>query len=184
MEVESKVRLDTGEVDRVADALSLCGIKAGEPESQRDVYFKERGFREHVQGPGSYLVRVRYSGGRTTLNMKRLTTQDGVWEETETPIGEGEVAENIIQALGAEPAVTVTKVRRMARLDDLEVIIDDVEELGLFLELAVETDGDVASARLKIDSFLELLEIAPDRVELRGYPTMLLEEQGVKFSAK
>ncbi|MGW1131886.1 class IV adenylate cyclase [Streptomyces griseoluteus] len=184
MEVESKVRLEPGEEDRLASTLKQLAIAPGEPARQRDVYYKERGFRDRVQGPGSYLVRVRYTDAGTTLNMKRLTAQDGVWEETETSVGRGEVAESIIQAIGAEHAVTVAKVRRMATVDDLEVIIDEVDDLGTFLELAVETDDDTAAARAKIDAFLGTLRIAPERVELRGYPTMLLEAQGVKFSVK
>lgn len=184
MEVESKVRLEPGEEDRLTEKLKELAVSTGEPTRQQDVYYKEQGFRDRVQGPGSYLVRVRYAGERATLNMKRLTTQDGVWEEVETPVQDGAVAETIIRAIGAEHAVTVTKVRRMTMVDDLEVIIDVVEGLGTFLELAVETDGDTAVARGKIDAFLGTIDIAPERVELRGYPTMLLEAQGVKFSVK
>lgn len=183
MEVECKVKLHAKEADALGDELTQRGIRLGNPETQRDVYFKERGFRQHVQGAGSYLVRVRY-GSKITLNMKHLTNQDGVWEEVESEIQDGGVAEQIIEAIGGERAVTVTKSRRMGSLGNLEVIIDNVEELGTFLELAVETNDDTAAARQEIDAFLDKLGIARDRVELRGYPTILLEEQGVKFSAK
>ena len=141
MEVESKVKLESGEDDRLAEKLASLGISIGEPTHQRDVYYKEKGFRDRVQGPGSYLVRVRYAREQATFNMKLLTTQDGVWEETETTVGDGKVVETIIRAIGAEHAVTVAKTRRMTTVDDLEVIIDAVEDLGTFLEVAVETDG-------------------------------------------
>lgn len=184
MEVESKVRLNSDAEAKLRERFTVLGIATGEPTAQRDVYYKEQGFRDRVQGPGSYLVRVRYAGNKTTLNMKRLTSQDGVWEEVETPVADGEVVETIIRAVGAEEAVTVAKVRRMTKVEDLEVIIDRVEGLGTFLEIAVETDGNVAEARRKINDFLTTLGIADDRVELRGYPTMLLEAQGVEFSVK
>lgn len=185
MEVESKVQLTKSELAAVFEKLSGLGINLGGAEKQKDVYFKEIGFRDKVQGVDGYIVRLRYTNTQTVLNMKRLTTQEGVWTEVETIVKDGKAVEEIIMAIGAEHAVNVTKTRRMARLDDLEIIIDEIEELGTFLELSVEgSNVDVESARKTINSFLESLGIPLDRVEYRGYPTILLEEQGVVFSLK
>jgi len=182
VEIEAKVLLDDAERLRLVQVIERAGLTLSDPVVQRDVYFKERGFRQRVHGPGSCLVRVRYEFGRTTLNMKRLTQRDGVWEEVETPVGNGMVAESIIQSIGGEHAVTVTKSRRSARLDRLDILIDDVQDLGSFLEVAVETDEDgVAAAREEIDDFLKHLSISKDRIELRGYPMIILETQGVAF---
>src|SRR5438132_35869 len=112
MEVEIKVPLDSDQLAELERVLSDLAISIGQPETQRDVYFKERGFRTKTQGPGSYLVRVRYAGIAAVLNMKRLTNTDGVWEETETEVHKGEVVEKIIVTIGAEHALTVEKTRR------------------------------------------------------------------------
>lgn len=185
MEVESKVKLDSSELDALLTELAGLGVHLGDIEQQKDVYFKAQGFRDRVQGPGDYLIRLRYTDGKTVLNMKHLTTQDGVWNEVETPVQEGSVVEEIITEIGAEPAVTVTKKRRMTRAAGLEIIIDEIEELGTFLELSVEGDNlDVTAARQTINDFLKKLGVAPERVELRGYPTILLEAQGVVFTVK
>lgn len=184
MEVESKILLDTDQVEVIITRLAALGVKLDQPEAQRDVYYKQRGFRSKVQGPGSYLVRLRYKRSGTVLNMKRLTELDGVWDEVETPVEDGQVVEEIVQAIGAEHAVTVAKERRKGRFHDLEVIVDEVENLGTFLELAVETEDDPVQARATIDAFLVQLGIDRSRVELRGYPTILLERQGVAFSVK
>ncbi|GAB3901184.1 class IV adenylate cyclase [Kibdelosporangium lantanae] len=184
MEVESKVLLEPRDVTTITVRLTELGVNLDRPEIQRDVYYKERGFRDKVQGPGSYLVRVRYKQSGTVLNMKRLTNLDGVWDEVETAVDDGKVAEQIVEAIGAEHAVTVAKERRKAKDGDLEIIIDVVDGLGTFLELAIETDSDPAQARAKIDAYLDKLGIDKVRVELRGYPTILLEQQGVIFSVK
>jgi adenylate cyclase class 2 len=185
MEVESKVKLESSEVEALLKELARLGIHLGEAETQKDVYYKQRGFRERVQGPGDYLIRLRYTGTKTVLNMKHLTAEDGVWNEVETPVQDGAVVEEIVQEIGAEPAVTVTKARRMTRTPELEIIIDEIEELGIFLELSVEGDNlDVLAARQTINDFLKKLGIGPERVELRGYPTILLEKQGVVFTVK
>src|SRR5262249_54632656 len=151
--------------------------------SQRDVYFTERGFRDRVHGPGSAIVRVRYTPSGTTLNMKRLTSRDGVWEEVETQVHDGRVAERVMDAMGAELAVVVEKGRRSGRFGEIEILIDDVEGLGTYLELAIQVDEEIDQARKSIDLLLRELGIPPDRVELRGYPMILLEQQGVSFSA-
>jgi predicted adenylyl cyclase CyaB len=88
-----------------------------------------------------------------------------------------------MEAIGAELVVVVRKTRRSGQFGEIEVQIDDVEELGTYLEVAVQVDQDTHRARELIDQLLRELGIPADRVELRGYPVILLEQQGVSFSA-
>jgi predicted adenylyl cyclase CyaB len=180
-----KVRLTVDEAARLASVLDRRGLRLGAPADQRDVYYKEAGFRDRVNGPGDFLIRLRYAPDRTTLNMKKLTHTDGVWEEMETDVADGAVVEHIIKTTGVEHAVTVRKARRKSRTDGIEVILDDVAELGPFLEVAIETSGDdINTAKRQLMEFLAGLDIDASRVELRGYPTILLEKEGVRFSVK
>jgi len=182
VEVESRVKLSRGEQQRIIGELAARQIALAAPVLQRDVYFAERGFRDRVHGPGSAIARIRYSPSEITLNMKRLTDQDGVWEEIETTIHDGDVAELIMVAMGAEPVVVVRKKRRSGRFGEIEVQIDEVEHLGTYLEVAMQVDQESSRARQLIDQLLRELGIPADRVELRGYPVILLEHQGVSFS--
>lgn len=184
MEVESRVKLSTDEKERLIGQLAARQITLNPPVTQRDVYFAEHGFRDRVHGPGSAITRIRYTPSEVTLNMKRLTGHDGVWEEVETAIHDGGVAERVMEAMGAELAVIVTKTRRSGHVGEIEVQIDDVEELGTYLEVAIQVDKDTCRARESIDQLLRELGIPADRVELRGYPVILLEQQGVSFSTR
>jgi adenylate cyclase, class 2 len=183
VEVESRAKLGIGEREELIAALAGRRIALTPPVWQRDVYFKERGFRDRVHGPGSAIARVRYTASETTLNMKRLTGRDGVWEEVETRIQDGQVAERIMDAMGAEVAVVVEKTRRSGRFGEIEILIEDVEGLGTYLEVAIQVDKEIDEAQKSIDQLLQELGISPERVELRGYPVILLEQQGVSFSA-
>jgi predicted adenylyl cyclase CyaB len=183
VEVESRVKLNTGEKERLISRLAARRVVLNAPARQRDVYYAERGFRDRVHGPGSAITRIRYTPSEVTLNMKRLTGDDGVWEEVETRIQDGDVAECVMAAMGAELVVVVQKTRRSGQFGAVEVQIDDVEELGTYLEVAVQVDQDTHGARELIDQLLRELDIPADRVELRGYPVILLEQQGVSFSA-
>jgi predicted adenylyl cyclase CyaB len=185
VEVERKIKLDASEVTGIIERLSTQGLEFSAPQEQKDVYYKEAGFRDKVQGVDGYIVRIRYSADRPVLNMKRLTTEPGVWREIETPVDDGAALEKILMTIGVEHAVNVTKRRRAIRKDELEIILDDIEELGTYLELAVEGENvDVASASETINDFLNVLSLSIDRVEYRGYPTILLEDQGVVFAVK
>jgi predicted adenylyl cyclase CyaB len=184
MEVEMKVLLSTSEVESLTQRLVKLGACLGDPVTQKDVYYKELGFRSRIQGPGSYLVRIRYMSDGASLNMKRLTEIDGVWEEIETRVGDGKVAEQVVSSIGAEHAVTVSKTRRSGRINDIEVILDNVEDLGVYLEVSIEDPSEVQEAKSKLLHLLGELEIDHSRAELRGYPTILLEKEGVQFSVK
>lgn len=184
MEVESRVKLNRSERQRIIGELAARQIELAAPVLQRDVYFAERGFRDRVHGPGCAIARVRYTPSEITLNMKRLTDQDGVWEEIETTIHDGDVAERIMVAMGAEPAVVVQKKRQSGHFGEIEVQIDEVESLGTYLEVAMQVDQESGRARKLIDQLLRELGIPADRVELRGYPVILLEHQGVSFSTR
>jgi adenylate cyclase class 2 len=184
VEVEKRVKLVVGEKERLLRTLAARQITITPPIWQRDVYFAERGFRDRAHGPGSTIARVRYTPSKTTLNMKRLTSRAGVWEEIETGIEDGDVAERIMEAVGAEQVVVVEKRRRSGRFADIEIQLDEVVGLGSYLELSMLVDEEIGRARESLDRFLCDLEIPADRVELRGYPVILLEQQGVSFSAR
>ena len=186
MEIEIKLPLASRGVDHVLASLEAAGVALGDIQVQTDVYFKERGFRNKVSGPGSYTVRVRYEGERCLLTLKKLTTVDGAWEELETEIKDGKVAERIIAEIGAEPAVIVKKRRRAGWFKEIEVALDEVECLDTYLELALNTDDNVIAnaSNSRLLEFAHQLGLAEVEPELRGYPTILLEREGVRFSAK
>src|SRR5438093_1132989 len=113
MEIEIKIPIPDDGVGALIERMrNVWNIVFSVPEFQRDVYFMAPGSRDRPQKVGSYIVRVRYACGGSLINMKQLTDTDGVWMETETSVGDGRVAEQIIATVGAEYAVTVVKMRR------------------------------------------------------------------------
>lgn len=182
VEVEKRVKLIMGEKERLLRALADRQITLSSPVWQRDVYFAERGFRKRAHGPGSSIARIRYASSKASLNMKRLTSCAGVWEEIETQVDDGDIAERIMDAVGAERVVVVEKRRRSGRFGDIELQLDEVAELGTYLELSMQVEKEIGRARESIDQLLRDLAIPAERVELRGYPVILLEQQGVSFS--
>lgn len=185
MEIEMKIWLNETDLPKIERFVKARQSPLSPPKTQLDVYFKERGFRTKPQGPGSYLVRVRYMDNVTTLTMKRLTDRDGVWEEVETRVDSGDVVERVIDALGAERAVRFEKIRRECSIDGLEVIVDEVTDLGTFLEVAIEGPAeDIEASQARLRALIRSMDIDESRIERRGYPTILLEREGVTFLVK
>jgi predicted adenylyl cyclase CyaB len=63
-----------------------------------------------------------------------------------------------------------------------EVMLDDVQELGRFIEVALESDeGEKEAARKKIIDFIKKLGIDEKFIEKRGYGEIMGEKLGHRF---
>jgi predicted adenylyl cyclase CyaB len=186
MEIEAKYYFKSqNELDSLCQKLNHLGISLSEEAYQKDVYYKEQGYKDKINGPGSFVLRVRYSPNEPDLfTLKKLTENDGVWIEKETTIGDGKATEDILKHIDLEKAVTVEKLRRKGNYLNFEVIIDKVTDLGTFLEVSVLKYNNIEHAKTQITDFFNEIELNMNNIELRGYPTIFLEQQGVKFTAK
>src|SRR3954453_1527687 len=72
--------------------------------------------------------------------------------------------------------VVVEKFRRLLLWQDVRIHLDEVEDLGTFVELeaVAAADSDLAGEHRKVAELREVLEIADQRVEPRGYAALLL----------
>ncbi len=185
MEVEKKVTLTTQNSERVLNALRALNVTFDSLLEQVDIYYKEAHFRSHTHGAGSWIIRVRYENGISSLTMKKLTEIDGVWNEQETQVENGNVVEHVLETIGVEKATEIRKSRKQGRFGNIEVNLDDVAGLGRFLEVSIETEGEdalqIENAQKELDQFLDTLKVNKDDIELRGYPTIVLENEGVHF---
>ena len=81
--------------------------------------------------------------------------------EYEFTVDDGNIARQMLVALGWREVVTVDKVRLESKTEDYTICIDDVAGLGLFIELEVlaEDDVDVDTLQKQMRSFLKSLNI-------------------------
>jgi predicted adenylyl cyclase CyaB len=128
-------------------------------------------------------VRIRNQAGKHMLTSKTLTEFLGVWDEHETIIGSPEEVEKMLDLFGFVNAFNVIKTRERGYLEGFEVILDDVRELGKFIEIALESDEveDKDAARRRIIDFFSKIGLGEDSLEKRGYGEMIGARMGVKF---
>lgn len=84
-----------------------------------------------------------------------------VSDEYEFAVDDGNVARQMLTALGWQEIVTVDKVRLESKTEDYTICIDEVAGLGLFIELEVLTEdsADVKNIQQQMRNFLKNLDI-------------------------
>lgn len=181
MEIEVKAKVD--DLEKIRKRLESEGAKFGNTVEQVDTYFKPKDFSSKTEGPGDWILRIRREGNNKTLTLKALTEVLGAWIEHETVIESEEQAIRIAQAMGLVNVFTFHKKRTRGEYEKFELCIDNVRELGTYLEVALEPDESCEKEALRgtIIEFLKSLGIEEKDIERRGYGEIMGEKMGHKF---
>lgn len=99
-------------------------------------------------------------------------------EELETGVGDAAIMRKALDRLGFRRVVSVYKTRRTYCCEDVTVCLDDVEELGSFLEIEIICPDEQASAaEARLSAMLEELRFASPVEEGRTYLELLLRKR-------
>jgi adenylate cyclase class 2 len=98
-------------------------------------------------------------------------------EEFETGVDDGETMGSVFERLGFTPTATVQKVRARYRVGEWTVVLDDVADVGTYVEVEtdVETEDEVPAAREEAYDVLRDLGLDPDEQIPTSYLGLLLE---------
>ena len=169
IEVESKFKISGGITQR--DLLAILKSQFIAPISSKrqiDTVFL---LPEQVDAPitpGSKIMRVRDvlnpETGELQQSLMTLKVEGQtklVSDEYEFAVDDGNAARQMLAALGWQKIVTVDKVRLESKTKDYTICIDEVAELGLFIELEVLTEdsADVKNIQQQMRNFLKNLNI-------------------------
>lgn len=179
MEIEVKARI--ADTVTLLQKLTARGCELGEPVTQDDtVYVHVVGTLEEYLA-NDVFVRIRVQDdGRVILTAKRPARKGAdvlVKIEHETVVSSRDEVLGILGLLGLQEAVHVRKVRRTGHAGPYEVCIDEIEDLGSFVEL--ECFGSVEDAeRLQgeMQEFLESIGVEPSARVTRGYDILKIEQ--------
>ncbi|WP_276271388.1 class IV adenylate cyclase [Haloarcula litorea] len=174
-EVEVKVAADLA---RVTERLDELGAEFVGRVEQVDTYY-DAPHRDFAETDEALRVRRETADGdteaRITYKGPLVEAESKTREEFETAVGDGETAAAVFDGLGFEPAATVRKRRRFYRHDGYTVTLDDVEDVGQFVEVETETDEDgVEAAREGAFEVLRELGLDPEDQTRTSYLGLLL----------
>jgi len=141
-EIEAKLKVDS--LQEVERKLAEAGAEFFEEQLQTDTYFDD------VDGSlksSDQALRLRRQ--KTGQKEKSFLTYKGPKEksdfkkrrEIEVEVGDGDSVEELFSALGYEKALVFEKRRKIWKLDDCVVFLDELPLLGSFVEIE-GPDGD------------------------------------------
>ncbi|ACV10701.1 adenylyl cyclase CyaB [Halorhabdus utahensis DSM 12940] len=178
-EVELKVRADHG---IVRERLLEAGADPLGTIRQVDTYYNAP-YRDFAATDEALRVRREHAHGEETAKITykgpKIDAASKTREEHEATVGDGETADAIFRGLGFEPAATVEKERHRYSLREFTVTLDDVTDLGEFLEVEtdVETEADVEAARESATALLADLGLDPADGIRTSYLGLLLDDE-------
>lgn len=179
-EIEIKARCQ--DIKAVLQRLNERTIPVGETVMQHDQVFGLPGEKGDDINQAPWLrIRTEQKNGVATsvFTLKKTITSQLDSLEHETIVEDATEMKRIIEELGFEPYVTVYKTRRKAHIGDIELCIDEVEGLGVFVEAEKMTDedADIAVVTKELWNVFERFGISRDDEVTDGYDVLIRKKE-------
>lgn len=172
IETEVKLKVDEKEYNRILYLVKRKAKYIGE-EKQSATYYVPT-YRDF----NNEYLRVRSENGKWVLNYKKKKDKMSS-VEYETLIDNVSNMENILEALDMKKLGVINKIRNKYLYDDkYEFSFDDVDEIGLFVEVEIINHKGEVNEYNKMMEVLLNLNIDLNLIDNKHYPDYLLE--GVK----
>lgn len=131
--------------------------------------------KEHKIIEGYFSARIRERGDKRHVEFKEIK-RAGVSMEFSAPLASLESGFNFLEKLDFEKAFNISKVREIYKYKDFEISLDNVEQLGFFIEIEhlSKKDDDKTKALKECQDLLNI--IAPSAiVEHKKYGDLMQE---------
>ncbi len=144
-------------------------------ETQVDTYYNAP-YRDF--GKTDEALRIRIQDGKSVLTYKgpKMDEISKTRKELQTEISDADNMGNILSSLGFLPVATVSKKRKNFRIGDFYISLDDVRNLGNFMEVEVAVKGS-KNYEEKVESifkFMGKLGINRESTIRKSYLEMIL----------
>ena len=186
-EVEIKVRIKDADrvcIKNVIKAKKKLSeiAKFIETRIQKDEYFVPRDKDYFKETLVVEYLRIRSEKNKNSFDYhfchkdknKRLLKSD----EYETEIKNPEMLSKILKKVGMISKVVIKKERNAYAYGDFEIVIDNIDGLGYFIEVeAKKIIGDIEKTRKKCYGILKMLDIEYEDVSDFGYPQLVMRKK-------
>jgi len=186
-EIEILVRVEAGK-DELLRHLEENATFVGRYETVDQYYFDptRADLQPDRQGRLSGALRVRKKGDQSHVTFKKDNFDpSGKWtysDEFETSVADGDVMREIFRRLGLRRLTTVDMTKLIYMSGDFEIVVEDVRNLGAFLEIEFKGPKDLAPsiAKERIASFMTTLPGQFTRDFDGGKPELMVQQNGVE----
>jgi len=170
IEIKAKVANKTA----LKDAIANVGVKLSPPIKQHDVVYGQIGVADNA--PGSIWLRVRTENDTKiifTFKQQHTGGLDSIEHEVE--VSDEKEITSIITSLGFTLYSDLIKTRQKAHFNGIEICVDDVQELGVFIEAEQLIEENADSEGVLENLWTELEKFGVDRSNevFQGYDVLL-----------
>lgn len=181
LEIEKKYYIKNSSIEELSKIIEKLGAKHVGDNKQQDIYFNVPG-RDSLKS--KECLRIRGSEAKTEITYKPATKQEDVnngffaKEEINLPINDTVLATTLLLNIGCEILAEVKKERKRYTLDKFKIFIDNISNVGLFLEIEIlDIEENVHKCIADIDNLFLALNIADYTVEDKPYRDIVIETQ-------
>ena len=171
---EIEIKAHVHDKTKLIEKLTQKGVTLSPPLKQHDVVFARPGAIDN--DPNENWLRIRTQNDvKHIFTLKRSVTGDLDSIEHETVIENEHELRSIVHYLGYELYSDLTKIRQKGSLDDLEVCIDELPELGMFIEVEklAPDEADAVHIQNELWTVLETLGVTRADEETSGYDILM-----------
>lgn len=174
MNIEVEIKVKVNNPDKARKKIKTIG-KLIKKIYQIDTYYSppNKEFYKKNEFCEEYL-RTREENNKLSFEYHRAIMKNGHkthTEEYETFVEKPKILKEILDFLNFKKRTIIIKKREIYDCDDFEVILDDVKNLGFFIEVEAKNN------KLKREdcmSFLKKLNIKYKKLPEKGYPELML----------
>jgi predicted adenylyl cyclase CyaB len=182
LEIEKKYYIKDGNIEILTKVLISAGAEYIGDSKQADIYF-------NVPGRDSFsskeCLRIRESETKKEITYKPPTESfdmnKGFFakKEVNLAIQDIEIAKVLLINIGCTVLTEVKKERKRFSLDKFKIFIDNVLNVGLFLEIEImDYPDNIKHGIREIDALVDSLEIGDYTVENKPYRDLVMEKKG------
>ncbi|MEK9165650.1 MAG: class IV adenylate cyclase, partial [Patescibacteria group bacterium] len=146
---------------------------------QVDTYLRHQADKEQL-----LVIRIRRKEKQAILSFKAKSVDpkgDTAWHDYDTQISDPNKLEDILISSGYVYVCVIDKIRDSFKWQDFEINIDNIRDLGLFIEIEAQgQEKDIEPKKKEMSRILEKLGIAPADIIEKGYVALMLEAMAVK----
>lgn len=170
-EIEVKAKVKDFEV--VKSKLKELGCILSLPITQDDFIYNKKGIDIYKGYDNSPILRVRVQENKILFTLKKNRSNELDCIEKELEISNKEAMEDIFELLDYEKTVEVHKKRIKTNYKKYEICLDEIDNLGSYIEVEKMSNEDGTKVQNELFDFLQTLGVSKEDRVFQGYDTLI-----------
>ena len=169
VEVELRALITQSTIEKI-------NSKPKKVSQEHDLYFRYKTDKKK-----SWIVRIRRKGNKHVLTYKSSKKfGEGAWDEVNIPVGKRVALQlaSFFEDNEHNLEVEIAKFRRTFKIDGMEINVDEIENLGTFIEAEILAKVEnIEGAKDKIRAYFKKLDIPDVNITEKGYVGLMRDKK-------